>query len=274
MDILPKIIAVGMQKGGVGKTTFAANLSGVFTAIFQKQRKEKKILLIDFDPQASATSFFFSESSIPSNETVASIFDTENPRRIIRERQNIIRHSRFFSLDVVPSHINLSAAEAASLVEDGRRLQYWIEGSAKVYDYIIIDCPPSLGRLCTNALMAATDVVIPCTPDIQSYDAIKLYVQTIQYMKDINPSLNFLGIVINIITERESVHRAYRQALQETFGPAILGEIHRGAHFQKIANNRELLIDGDKDRREYKEYREIAQEILNRMEPNDGREAN
>jgi chromosome partitioning protein len=270
MDILPKIIAVGMQKGGVGKTTFAANLSGVFTAIFQRQRQEKKILLIDFDPQASATSFFFSDSLIPPNETVASIFDTENPRKIIRDRQNIIRHSRFFSLDVVPSHINLSAAEAANLIEDGRRLLYWINGSAQTYDYIIIDCPPSLGRLCTNALMAATDVVIPCTPDIQSYDAIKLYVQTIQYMKDINPSLNFLGIVINIITERESVHRAYKQALHETFGPAILGEIHRGAHFQKIANNRELLIDGDKDRREYKEYREIAQEILNRMEPDDG----
>jgi chromosome partitioning protein len=263
-----------MQKGGVGKTTFAANLAGVFTALFQKQRQEKRILLIDFDPQASATNFFFSESSIPAGETIASIFDTEHPRRIIRERQNIIRHSRFFNLDVVPSHINLSAAEAASLVEDGRRLQYWIEGSAQDYDYIVVDCPPSLGRLCTNSLMAATDVVVPCTPDIQSYDAIQLYAQTVQYMKDINPTLNFLGIAINMLAERESVHRAYRQALQETFGSAVLGIIHRGAHFQKIANNRELLIDGDKDRREYKEYREIAQEILNRMESNDGGKTN
>lgn len=261
---MPKVIAVGMQKGGVGKTTFAANISGVISTLLQKQRK--KVLLIDFDPQASATNFFFSDSVIQANDTIASIFDVENPRKIIREKKDIIKHSRFLNLDVVPSHINLSAAEAANLVEDGRRLQYWISGSAAEYDYVIIDCPPSLGRLCTNSLMVATDVVVPCTPDIQSYDALKLYAKTVEYMKDINPDLNFLGIVINAVAERESVHRVYRQALVEAFGSFILGEIHRGTHFQKIANNRELLVDGEKDRREYKEYREIAQRMLKRME--------
>jgi chromosome partitioning protein len=259
--ILHKIIAVGIQKGGVGKTTFASNLAGILWTL----RKDKKVLLIDFDPQASATAFFFNDSSIAPQESISSIFDTENPRRIIRDRKNIIRHSRFHGLDAVPSHINLSAAEAANMIEDGRRLRYWIEGSANDYDYIVIDCPPSLGRLCTNALMAATHVVIPCTPDVQSFDALKLYAQTLEYMKDINPALEFLGVVINIVAERESVHKLYRKALYEAFGPFMLGEIHRGAHFQKIANNRELLIDGEKDRREYKEYREVTQEILKRM---------
>jgi chromosome partitioning protein len=257
---LPKIISVGVQKGGVGKTTFAANLSGVLWTLLKK-----RILLIDFDPQASATAFFFSDSAISPQDTISSIFDIENPRRIVRDKRNIIRHSRFVGLDVVPSHINLSAAEAVNLIEDGRRLRYWLEGSANDYDYIIIDCPPSLGRLCTNALMAATHVIIPCTPDVQSYDALKLYAQTLEYMKDINSDLNFLGVVINIIAERESVHKIYKKALYDAFGPYILGEIHRGAYFQKIANNRELLIDGEKDRREYKEYREITQEILKRI---------
>ena len=259
---MPKIIAVGIQKGGVGKTTFAANFSAVLWGLL----KNKKILLIDFDPQASATSFLFSDSAIAPQESISSIFDTENTRRIIRDRKNIIRHSRFNGLDAVPSHINLSAAEAANIMEDGRRLRYWIDGSASDYDYIVIDCPPSLGRLCTNALMAATHVVVPCTPDVQSFDALKLYVQTLEYMKDINSDLNFLGVVINIVAERESVHKIYRKALYDAFGPYILGEIHRGAHFQKIANNRELLIDGEKDRREYKEYREVTQEILKRMD--------
>ena len=258
---MPKIIAVGIQKGGVGKTTFASNLAGVLWTL----RKGKKVLLIDFDPQASATAFFFSDSTINHQETISSIFDIEKPRRIIRDRQNIIRHSRFDGLDVVPSHINLSAAEAVSLIEDGRRLHYWIEGSASNYDYIIIDCPPSLGRLCTNALMASSHVVVPCTPDVQSFDALKLYAQTLEYMKDVNPTLNLLGVVINIIAERESVHKIYRKALNDSFGEFILGEIHRGAHFQKLANNRMLLIDGEKDRREYKEYRDIAQEILKRI---------
>jgi chromosome partitioning protein len=259
---LPNIITVGIQKGGVGKTTFAANLSGILSVL----NKNKKVLLIDFDPQASATSFFFSDSSISPQDTITSIFDTENSRRIIRDKKNIIRHSRFVGLDVVPSHINLSAAEAVSMIEDGRRLRYWVDGSANDYDYIVIDCPPSLGRLCTNALMVATHVVVPCTPDIQSFDALKLYAQTLEYMKDINPGLNFLGVVINIIAERESAHKIYRNALYDAFGTFILGEIHRGTHFQKIANNRELLIDGEKDRREYKEYREITQEILKRLD--------
>ena len=258
---MPKVIAVGIQKGGVGKTTFASNLAGILWTLL----KGKKILLIDFDPQASATAFFFSDSAIAPQESVSSIFDTENPRRIIRDRKNIIRHSRFPGLDAVPSHIHLSAAEATNLMEDGRRLHYWIEGSASDYDYIVIDCPPSLGRLCTNSLMAATHVVVPCTPDVQSFDALKLYVQTLEYMKDVNPALDFLGVVINIVSERESVHKMYKKALYEAFSSHILGEIHRGAYFQKIANNRELLIDGEKDRREYKEYREITQEILKRM---------
>jgi chromosome partitioning protein len=255
-----------MQKGGVGKTTLSVNISGLISYLLSKNNEEVRVLLIDMDPQASATSFFFKQNNpIPYMDSVVALFDTDNPTKITKNNPAIIRNTQYHNLDIVPSHIRLSVAEAAYLSEDGRRLMYWIEGTAKEYDYILIDCPPSLGRLTTNALMASDFVVVPCQPEAQSVDALNLYAQIIGNIKEINESLHFLGIIISMLNDRETTHKYYKNRLVSTFENLILGEIHRGTHFTKIAHNRELLIDGDKDRREYRECKTVTLEILKRI---------
>jgi chromosome partitioning protein len=255
-----------MQKGGVGKTTLAVNISGLIAYLLSKNGEEKKILLIDLDPQASATSFFFKQNTPTSYEdSVVALFDTDNPTKITKNNSNIIKTTQYHNLDIVPSHIRLSVAEASYLSEDGRRLLYWIQGTAADYDYIIIDCPPSLGRLTTNALMASQFVVVPCQPEAQSVDALNLYADIIGNIREINESLNFLGIIISMLNDRESTHKFYKNRLVSNFNALIIGEVHRATHFAKIAHNRELLIDGDKDRREYRECKAITLEILQRI---------
>jgi chromosome partitioning protein len=255
-----------MQKGGVGKTTLSVNISGLIAYLLSKNGEEKKVLLIDLDPQASATSFFFRQN-VPINykDSVVALFDTDNPAKITKNNPSIIRSTQYHNLDIVPSHIRLSVAEAAYLSEDGRRLLYWIQGTAAEYDYVLIDCPPSLGRLTTNALMASDFVIVPCQPEAQSVDALNLYADIIGNIKEINESLNFLGIIISMLNDRESTHKFYKNRLISNFGTAIIGEIHRATYFTKIAHNRELLIDGDKDRREYRECKALTLEILKRI---------
>ena len=264
---MPKIISIGMQKGGVGKTTLAVNISGMISYLLSRNDENVKVLLIDLDPQASATSFFFKQNDpINYKDSIVALFDTDAPTKIVKHNPKIIRSTHYHNLDIVPSHIRLSVAEAAFLTEDGRRLFYWIQGTAQEYDYIVIDCPPSLGRLTTNALMASQFCVIPCQPEAQSVDALSLYGDIIGNFKEINESLNFLGIIISMLNDRESTHKYYKSRLNSTFKDLIIGEIHRGTHFTKIAHNRELLIEGEKDRREYRECKAITLEILKRIQ--------
>jgi chromosome partitioning protein len=264
---LSKTITIGMQKGGVGKTTLSVNIAGLISYLLSKSGNDAKVLLIDMDPQASATSFFFSQNSLTSStDSVVALFDTDNPTKITKNNPSIIKKTQYHNLDIVPAHIRLSVAEAAYLSEDGRRLMYWIEGTAKDYEYILVDCPPSLGRLTTNALMASDFVIVPCQPEAQSVDALNLYAQIIGNIKEINESLNFLGVIISMLNDRESTHKYYKNRLISTFNNLVIGEIHRATHFTKIAHNRQLLIEGDKDRREYRECKAVTLEILKRVQ--------
>jgi chromosome partitioning protein len=260
-----------MQKGGVGKTTLAVNISGLISFLLSRSNTNTRVLLIDLDPQASATSFFFKQNDpINYKDSIVALFDTDNPSKIVKHNPNIIRSTHYHNLDIVPSHIRLSVVEATYLPEDGRRLLYWLQGTAQDYDYIVIDCPPSLGRLTTNALMASQFVVVPCQPEAQSVDALSLYGDIIGNLKEINESLCFLGIIISMLNDRESTHKYYKKRLYDSFKDLIIGEVHRATHFTKIAHNRQLLIDGDKDRREYRECKAVTLEIIKRIQQASG----
>ena len=258
---LPKVLTVGLQKGGVAKTTTAVNLAGVIS-FFQPKAK---VLVVDADPQASATAFFV-EETIPATSSLAVLFNNLDRWDIVQDRPGIIRPTRYPNISIAPASIEMSVAESGAFEEVTRRLKYWIEGSAAGYDYVIIDSPPSLGRLTVNALMASQYVLISTQPEASAVEgAIPLYAQTIAHVRNINPQLTHIGFVVNMYQERHATHKFYLKGLELGFRGKVLGVIHRAALIADLAKRRRLLVDGSKDLRPYREYRSLTLEILRRM---------
>lgn len=262
MVLLSKIITVGLQKGGVGKTTFAVNLAGITAFLLAKSGAS--VLLIDADPQASATSYFH-PGAFPPELSLACLFDESDRWKIVTENKGIIHRTRYPNLSLAPSSILMAVAEAGNFEEAGRRFQYWIEGSANDYDFIVIDSPPSLGRLTSNCLMASDYVVIPTQPEPPAAEALPIYIRTISQVRNVNKRLSLLGIVVNMFQERQSGHKFYMKKFKEDFGEGVIGMIHRAALFTDLAHRQQLLVDVSKDTRPYREFRIVALEILRRM---------
>ncbi|MBO6246151.1 MAG: ParA family protein, partial [Anaerovibrio sp.] len=180
-----KVIAVANQKGGVGKTTTSVSLSAALA------EKGKKVLLVDCDPQGNATSGF----GINKQELELSIYDI-----IIDEWEisDIILPTEY-KIDIAPSQIGLAGAEIelASLEDREYRLQKAISKVKDNYDYIIIDCPPSLGFLTLNSLAAADSVLIPLQCEFYALEGLSQLLNTIEMIKSkINVNLYIEGVVL------------------------------------------------------------------------------
>lgn len=255
----PCVIAVGMQKGGVGKTTFAVNIAGFLA------NAGHKTLLVDMDAQASATSFFTSEILSP-EQTLAALFCENSKYEIVRENKEIIMKSSTEKLDVAPAHIQMSVAEAGFFeLEPTRRLSYWIEDSCQDYDYIVIDSPPSLGRLTMNVLMAADHVILPCLPEPQSVNAVPIFLKIVEHVKSAKRDLSLLGVVINGLVAKQKAHSHYEDVLQST--GKVIGTIHRATLLIELSHSKELLSNISnkndvKSKRVFLEFSEIAKKII------------
>ncbi|MCD7876213.1 MAG: ParA family protein [Cloacibacillus porcorum] len=232
-----KTIAFSMGKGGVGKTTLAVNFAWYLAA-----KKGGKTLLIDWDPQASATSFFVS-GNVPYERSVAKLFDAGNPLRVLRNDSSIMFQADGNErLYVAPSQVALTAGERGTFeLEATRRLKYWIDGTCGNFDYVIIDCPPSLGRLTLNALMASDYVVIPTTPEPMSFDAIPIFIQLISEIQNLNTQLAVLGIILNRMSENESAHRYYAQIIREQ--ELYAGTLHKSAALVTMSHDKGFICD-------------------------------
>ena len=180
-----RIIAVANQKGGVGKTTTSINLSACLAAL------GKKVLAIDMDPQGNMTSGL----GIDKNEVEYSVYDL-----ILGEVEieQVICKEAIENLDVLPSNINLSAAEIELIgVEDKEYIIHnEVEKVRDNYDFVIIDCPPSLNTLTINAMTTADSILVPIQCEYYALEGLSQLIHTIELVKErLNPNLEIEGVV-------------------------------------------------------------------------------
>ena len=211
-----KVIAITNQKGGVGKTTTTVNL-GVGLARFQR----KKVLLIDADP-SSLTVALGHKNPDAIDVTLATVMDAVIEDRLIEKGAGILHHSE--GVNLLPSNIELSGMETGLFNVMSREyvLKSVIDGLRKDYDYILIDCMPSLGMMTINALAAADSVIIPSQPSFLSTKGLNLLLHSVSKVKrSINPKLRIDGILLTMVDSRTNNARGIIESLRSTVGQNI-----------------------------------------------------
>ena len=203
-----KVISIVNQKGGVGKTTTAVNLAASLAAI------DRKVLLVDFDPQGNATSGV----NIDKEEVAHNIY------RVIAGESSIQEATvtcEIPTLSAIPGHRNLAAAEVELVGEEGREyvLKKILDSSKQKFDFVFIDCPPSLSLLTVNALTASDGVLIPIQAEYYALEGVRDLMETIQMVKQkLNPDLEITGVLITMFDERTNLAQQVLSDVSGFFG--------------------------------------------------------
>lgn len=250
---MSRVIAIVNQKGGVGKTTTAMNLAAFLAEM------GKFVLLVDMDPQGNATSGFgFSKEETPHG--IYEVFSNE------KRLHDIIRNTAHEGLRLVPATPNLAGANVELVSVDRReyKLAELLEEAKHAYDYIIVDCPPSLGLLTINSLVAADELLIPVQAEYYALEGLGQLLSTIDLIKThIKPELSILGAVITMFDKRTKLSEDVMNELYRYFPNTIFRSvIPRTVRLAEAPSFGQSILHYDPRGKGARAYERLAREVL------------
>ena len=249
------VLTLANQKGGVGKTTTAVNLAAFLG------KKKKKVLVLDLDPQGNATSGL----GIDKGELESTIYDVLVNEEPIADS---IWESSAENVSICPTNINLAGAEIelVNVMSRENVLKEALKPVKDDYDYILIDCPPSLSILTINALTASDGVIIPIQGEYYALEGLTQLIDTINIVKKkLNKNLSILGVVLTMFDRRTQLTRQVQEEVDNYFGDKVFNTvIPRNVRLAEAPSHGVAILDYDKSSKGAKAYEALAAEVIKR----------